>query len=349
MSVFGVSDRLRSSSLKAWACAFLAFALALGARFVFDDVLPSGFPYLTFFPAVILTAFFAGLRPGIVCAVLCGLSAWYWFIPPFDSFHVNLQGVIALVFYVCIVSVDILLIQLMHSATQGLRAERAVTRDLYDQQREMVLRLKEREERQQVLQNELSHRMKNTLAMVQGVVGQSLRHAPDLKTASDLASARIMALGRSQDMLTQSNWQSAEIRSIIEASLAPHIDHPSRFQVDGVRMQLDATQSMGLALMLHELATNAVKYGALSTDAGTVRIAWTRLPENGFNLTWSESGGPAVTDPTRRGFGSRLIEFVVPAYFQGAASMDYRREGLCVTLRGTLAAHELSEPSMDAK
>ncbi|GHD18050.1 sensor histidine kinase [Tianweitania populi] len=336
MSVFGVAERLRSSPAQAWTLSFVAFAVSLAARFLFDDMLPAGFPYLTFFPAVILTAFFAGLWPGIVCAVLCGLSAWYWFIPPFNSFHVNHQSFIALLFYACIVSVDILLIQLMHGATEGLRAERAVTRELYDQQREMVAQLKDREERQQVLQNELSHRMKNTLAMVQAVVGQSLRHAPDLKTASDTVSARILALGRSQDMLTQSNWQSADIRSIIEASLVPHVDHPGRFQVDGDPIDLNATQSMGLALMLHELATNAAKYGALSTDSGTVGIAWKRREERHFELTWSESGGPVVVTPTRRGFGSRLIERVVPGYFQGTTSVDYRPEGLQATLTGVV-------------
>ena len=334
MSLFGAADRLRSSPFQAWILAFTAFSISLAARFLFDDMLPDGFPYLTFFPAVILTAFFAGLWPGIVCALLCGLSAWYWFIPPFNSFHVNHQSFIALMFYACIVSVDILLIHLMHGATEKLRAERAVTRDLYDQQREMVAQLKDREERQAVLQNELAHRMKNTLAMVQAVVSQSLRHAPDLKTASETASSRIMALGRSQDMLTQSNWQSADIRSVIEASLVPHVDHPGRFQVEGEVILLNATQGMGLALMLHELATNAAKYGALSTETGTVRIAWTRGQENRFALTWSESGGPQVDVPTRRGFGSRLIERVVPSYFQGTTAVDYHPEGVRVTLNG---------------
>ncbi|MBS9721394.1 DUF4118 domain-containing protein [Tianweitania sp. BSSL-BM11] len=336
MSVFGAAERLRSSPVQSWTLAFVAFGVSLAARFLFDDVLPAGFPYLTFFPAVILTAFFAGLWPGIFCAVLGGLSAWYWFIPPFDSFHVNHQTIIALLFYACIVSVDIVLIELMHGATENLRAERAVTRNLYEQQREMVAQLKDREERQQVLQHELSHRMKNTLAIVQAVVDQSLRHAPDLKSASRTASARIMALGRSQDMLTQSNWQSADIRTIIDASLAPHVDHSARFRLEGAGMKLTATQSMGLALMLHELATNAAKYGALSNEAGHVQIAWTKPAENRFELTWRESGGPPVVPPTRRGFGSRLIERIVPGYFHGETKLDYAPGGLVVTLAGTV-------------
>ncbi|PIK73664.1 ATPase, partial [Methylobacterium frigidaeris] len=104
-----------------------ATAVALGVRLAVDDVLPPGFPYLTFFPAVILTTFFCGLRAGITCATLSGLFAWYFFLPPSMGFIVSAQSALALAFYVFIVAVDIALIHIMHTASARLRRERTVT------------------------------------------------------------------------------------------------------------------------------------------------------------------------------------------------------------------------------
>lgn len=337
MPIFAVAERIRSSAAQRWFLSLAAFAVALITRFVFDHALPDGFPYLTFFPAVILTAFFAGRWPGVVCAVASGLSAWYWFIPPFGEFGLNSSVLIALLFYVGVVLVDIVVIELMHRAMDGLRTERAVTSRLLLQQAAMVTDLQEREERQQTLQRELTHRMKNTLAMVQAVVAQSLRHATSIEEAAETSSSRIMALGRSQDMLTESNWQAADIRYVMDAALEPHSDRPDRFTVHGPSMSLNAMQSMGLALTLHELATNAAKYGALSVDAGTITIDWSHQVDGSFALAWKERGGPLVQTPTRRGFGSRLIERVVPGYFGGTSQMTYQPEGVVFTLTGIVA------------
>ncbi|WP_182086566.1 HWE histidine kinase domain-containing protein [Aureimonas sp. ME7] len=347
MFVFEAAERVRASRFLGWGLAVLAFLVALFIRFVFDHALPVGFPYLTFFPAVILTAFFAGSWPGAACALASGLAAWYWFIPPFGAFSMDGSVVVALLFYVCIVTVDILLIELMHRAMDGLKAERAISRGLLERQRVILDEAQEREKRQRVLQRELAHRMKNTLAMVQAVVGQSLRHARSLEEASDVASARILALGRSQDMLTENNWQAADIRDVAQGTLQPHEDGMRRIALSGPAMDLNAMQSMGLSLTLHELATNALKYGALSVDGGRVAIDWTRRENGAFELVWRESGGPAVEPPTRRGFGSRLVERVVPGYFKGAARIEYRAGGVVFTLDGVLdtAGHEGATPA----
>src|SRR4051812_25591604 len=98
-SIFVLVDRVRLSRLTAWGLALIAFLVALTTRFAFDHLLPAGFPYLTFFPAVILTTFFAGVLPGAVCAIACGLAAWYWFIPPTGTFAINFSVLVALGFY----------------------------------------------------------------------------------------------------------------------------------------------------------------------------------------------------------------------------------------------------------
>jgi len=196
----------------------------------------------------------------------------------------------------------------------------------------------EAEKRQRLLQHELSHRMKNTLSMVQAVVTQSLRHASDMTDAAQMASARIQALGRAQDMLTASDWKASDILAVVEASVTPHRDGDARFAISGPPIDLEAQQAMGLALAIHELATNAAKYGALSNEGGTVTISWNVSGQNGFRFLWREAGGPRIETPTRRGFGSRLTERVVPGYFAGEAVLDYAPSGFCYTLDGSLKA-----------
>ncbi|MBB3934592.1 sensor histidine kinase [Aureimonas phyllosphaerae] len=332
------AKRVRSSPLSAWSLACVAFGLALGLRFGFDHILPAGFPYLTFFPAVILTAFFAGPRPGLVCAIACGLSAWFWFIPPFGSFTLGTPVLIALAFYVFVVGVDIALIEAMHGAVRRLEAERAINQQLLAQQKLHLEESQAQQRQQRVLQRELSHRMKNTLAMVQAVVSQSLRNATDPKEAATMASARIQALARAQDMLTATDWAASDVKAIVEASIAPHVDDPARLRLAGPRVDLDARHALGLALAIHELATNATKYGALSADGGHIAVSWDVGEGERFSFEWREEGGPSVSEPNRRGFGSRLTERVVPGYFQGHAQTEFAPRGLVYQLDGSLAA-----------
>ncbi|TFF17863.1 histidine kinase [Jiella endophytica] len=195
--------------------------------------------------------------------------------------------------------------------------------------------LKEAEKRQRVLQRELTHRMKNTLAMVQSVVTQSLRHATGIKEGATLASQRIHALAKAQDMLTDTNWEVADIGNVVEAAVSPHRDHPHRFTIDGPEHDLTAQQALGLSLALHELGTNAAKYGALSTDGGVVDLRWSVSGEGALSFRWSEGGGPpVVAAPERQGFGTRLTTRVVPFYFDGHAAIEYRPDGVVYSLTG---------------
>ena len=200
---------------------------------------------------------------------------------------------------------------------------------------------REAEQRQRLLQRELTHRMKNTLAMVQAIVSQSLRHATSIEDAGNVAAARIQALGRAQDMLNETGWEASPIEDVVAAAIAPHHDgagaSTGRFSLGGSPGQLTPQQGMGLSLAVHELATNAAKYGALSTAEGRIAITWTIGADESFHFEWREEGGPAVVPPVRKGFGSRLTERIVPTYFSGKAQLDYRPAGVIFLLDGTLA------------
>ncbi|MBB3951595.1 PAS domain-containing sensor histidine kinase [Aureimonas jatrophae] len=221
-------------------------------------------------------------------------------------------------------------------ARNALAGANALVASEYEKTRQALTSQREAEKRQRLLQRELAHRMKNTLAMVQAVVTQSLRHAPSLDEAAEVVSARIQALGRAQEMLTEANWEASDIREVLETALEPHKDGDDRFRFQGPAVGLSSQQAMGLALAVHELATNAAKYGALAQETGRIEVSWTAQDDRSFLFSWSESGGPPVAAPDRKGFGSRLVERVVPGYFVGRGELRYRPDGLAYRLNGSL-------------
>lgn len=189
---------------------------------------------------------------------------------------------------------------------------------------------KETELRQTILSGELQHRVKNILAMVSAIAMQTLR-GEDIASRRQTFSSRLEALANANDILTTTTWRSASLRSVIGGSLGPHMAGEDRIIVRGVDIDLTARQALSVALAIHELATNAVKYGALSTSKGTVEISWSLSGEE-FRLIWQEHGGPVVVEPSHKGFGSRLITRVLAADFKGTVNVDYHRAGLVCTL-----------------
>lgn len=164
-------------------------------------------------------------------------------------------------------------------------------------------------EQQRVLLNgELSHRLKNTLAMVQGIAGQTLRTVPDQAPVKAF-TARLIALSRAHDVLMQDSWAAAPMQSVVEKVLALQTSL-DRFRIEGPSLALAPQATLSLSLLLHELTTNAIKYGALSAEGGTVQVAWwiEEGAEGTVVLEWRERGGPPATAPTTRGFGARLIQ-----------------------------------------
>ena len=189
------------------------------------------------------------------------------------------------------------------------------------------------ENRQTLLINELNHRVKNTLASIQSIVTQTLRSAATSEEASRAITARILALSRAHDVLTNESWDGADLRTMVESAVeAFRMPDRACFRLAGPRMRVGPHAAMSVALAVHELATNAVKYGALSVPGGQVDIRWHLGPEDRFSFEWIETGGPAVTKPERRGFGSRLIHRVLSHELRGEAETDFRPSGIVFTL-----------------
>ena len=192
-------------------------------------------------------------------------------------------------------------------------------------------------EQQRLLSFELKHRMKNTLTMVQAIANQTLRAGATIEDARAAFVARLNALSRAQDILTQSSWTATPISEVVQGALAPHGGEGPRFTVSGPELQLSARCGLGLLLALHELATNAAKYGALSNAVGTVDVTW-RTTSGELYFRWMERGGPPVMAPTRKGFGSTIIERLLAGYFNGTAEMEFASDGLILTLKAPLAS-----------
>jgi len=200
--------------------------------------------------------------------------------------------------------------------------------------------LKQAEIRQGLLMQEMAHRVKNTLAIVQAVAAQTLRNAESLDAAGEALGARLLALAQAHDVLMQGAWTSADLRGLVDGAVALHGDgEPGRFVIAGPDVTLGPKPAMTLALMLHELGTNAAKYGALSRAEGHVAISWAIDAEaDRLRFRWEEVDGPPVAPPTRTGFGSRLIERSLVHSFGGTARLSYPVTGVVLTMEAPLAS-----------
>ncbi len=190
-------------------------------------------------------------------------------------------------------------------------------------------------EQRQLLLDEMNHRVKNTLAIVGVMVSQTLRKADSLQEASSAIQARIHMLARAHDRMINAKWTQTHMIEVVETALAPHRTGEGRISIDGPDIAIGAKQALALTMALHELATNAAKYGALSGETGKVSIGWSVGSDEGedmFHFTWVEAGGPRVTAPARRGFGSRMIEQALAGYINGKAELDYPASGLTFEL-----------------
>lgn len=216
--------------------------------------------------------------------------------------------------------------------TQAKRAAEAL--------RAEVAQRKQSEERQQMLVHELNHRVKNMLATVQSVARQSLG-SPELGGPARDFEDRLMALAWAYEILTREHWAGASLGEVIQRTMAPHLDRAAnRLALDGPSLWLTPNQAISFALALHELATNAVKYGALSTEGGRIGVRWRLLERAGaqrLDLEWRESGGPPVSPPQRRGFGSRLIERSLSGELRGAVTLSFERTGVVCRVIGLLS------------
>jgi len=185
--------------------------------------------------------------------------------------------------------------------------------------------VKQAEESQRLLVNELNHRVKNSLATVQSIVLTSLRSAVDIETARKAVNARIVSLAEAHDLLTDRSWAGANLNDLVARVIAPF--GSGQIAVEGPSLDVSPKQALALSLALHELATNAAKYGALSRPGGQVKLHWDVQNEQ-LHLNWRETGGPHVIVPSRRGFGSRLLEEVLPGDLDGQCRLEFASDGV---------------------
>lgn len=198
------------------------------------------------------------------------------------------------------------------------------------------------DEQRVLLINELNHRVKNTLATVQSLAMQTMRNTERTIDAQALFESRLMALSRTHDVLTVESWEGARLHQVAKRALEPFASKDSRVSIEGPDVWLTPKQALALSMALHELATNATKYGALSNEAGSVVVNWVVAPLDMLRelvLTWTERDGPPVFQPTRKGFGTRLIQRNLAHDLGGEATIEYRPNGVVSVIRSPIEAN----------
>jgi two-component sensor histidine kinase len=195
---------------------------------------------------------------------------------------------------------------------------------------------KAEEDEREALVAELDHRVKNVLASVQSLAAQSARKTVSLDSFLKTFTGRLEAMAAAHTLLTRTRWRGAEIGDVVAAELSGLAHGRARWAGPALTLTPRATNS--LALALHELATNAVKYGALSTDAGRLEVRWRLLPDGGFELDWTERRGPLVEPPSRQGFGTMLLDRVTGRELGGSTTVEFAPEGLQVAIRSDSGA-----------
>ncbi len=212
--------------------------------------------------------------------------------------------------------------------------------------RQMELRkvLRERDQaqaQQDILNKEILHRMKNTLAMVQAIAGQTLRGVTE-QDAVEAFRSRLNALGVAHDQLLREDWSSADLRKIVRLLFDIHAEE-ARFEIGGPEIELGPKATLSISLLLHELATNAVKHGSLSVPEGKVSLTWMiddSREEPEIVMSWRESGGPVIAEPTKRSFGTRLIRMGLVG--KGGVEKSYPPTGFTAVFRAPMPAIQAS-------
>ena len=314
----------RPGSLEAYGVALACVLAATLLRLLINIVSPDAVPFATFFPALLIATLAGGPAAGVLATVLGAVVSWWLFIEPRFAWM--------------LASKDQFVSVLLYLFAGGLIVWTA------NQYRVVIARIDEEEKYRRIVVDELSHRVKNKLATIYAILRHELRDQPDIW---DSVSGRLQALATTDDLLSRGENGGVSLQQILTMEIAPFGD--GRVVIDGPDVDLFGKMPTVVALVFHELMTNAVKYGALS-DSGSVEVVW-RIDEDGSLLIdWNESGGPAVLPPTRRGFGTVVIEQTIPHDLGGDAQLNYQLGGLsahfCIPSRhvagiGVLAARGL--------
>jgi len=293
--------RILPGSAEAYAFATLLVVLASLARWGLGFFTQDLQAFTTFYPAVLFAALWGGAGVGIFAAVLGGIVSWWAFLPPYSVLLLPTRGE------------EINLLTFVFASIVIVW-----TADHY---RRLIKRLQDEEGFRKLAVEELAHRLKNKLATIQAIVSFRLREHPQVR---DEIAGALAALTATDDLITTAQGQGARIGDILSTELAPY--DVSRISMDGPDCLLSPKLALTMALLVHELATNAAKYGALSSAAGKLAIDWT-LTDTRMKLDWRESGGPPVSPPAHSGFGTRLFLRALEQ-FNGQVNATFAPDGL---------------------
>lgn len=314
-----IRDRLRDlwregfppRSPAAYLFAALCIAVASLLRYALDWAEDQRFPFATFYPAILIVTLLGGIGPGAFAALFGVVMMWLGTVPSFAWPSRN---------------------QAIYLAVHVVASTLTVW--LAESYRRIVRHLRAEQEQSAFLMRELQHRGKNILTVVRAIVNLVLR---EQQRDADTITTAIAALVAADELLTRSSEQTADLKDIIAAELGPY--DARRIAADGQSVVLVPSLARALALIVHELATNAAKYGALSRPEGTLSVSW-EIDARRLRIRWVEQGGPTVVPPTRRGFGSRLLERVLNG-LNGRVETEFRAEGVVCTI--SLALPELAQ------
>ena len=310
-------DGLPPNSASAYLFAVGCIGIAVLARLVFSIFVGGVGLFTIYFPAVLVSSLIGGTEAGTVALILGGIAGWAGFSwPTFGPSVPSLTQGVGVLAYLVSGAFIVWIADSHRHAIRRLRAEEA--------QRRLLLR-------------ELQHRSANTLAVVQAIVSQSLRSN---RAEAQKIVSRIEALAATNDLLTKSVAQTADLRDILQAELNPHGE--ARIAIQGETVALAPELARALALVFHELTTNAAKYGALSQPEGRLLVRWRVLADRVW-INWIESGGPPVAPTHERGFGMTLLENVLGSY-QGTVDIDFRSDGVVCDISFALPSAEPRPP-----
>jgi two-component sensor histidine kinase len=292
----------RTTFLRGQAIALSGVALATGLRALTNPLVPDGLYFTFLFPVLVATSMLGGVLAGCTTALFGGLVSAYLWVPPAGLTFRPSEMFRLLAFW---------------SSAALIIGVCGLTRIILQE-------LHEARGRAQMLSREMQHRVKNSLMMASAIARQSIRTAASAKEGEEVFQARLMALSRAQELLGDEVDGVVDLRSLLDEVLAPF--DPARFTMKGVKVPVPSDVGVSLALLVHEMATNASKYGGLSVEGGTVGLRWA-VSDGQCKLDWEERGGPPVGDPVRKGFGTRLMQAAFPRD-RGAASVAYEPDGV---------------------
>jgi two-component sensor histidine kinase len=282
-------------------------------RMIFWIPLGDNVPFVTFFPAIVLASLFGGPRGGALCLVIGVAFVWYFFIPPSGQWIRGPLQIGLLAVFAFFGALIVLLMSLFRHALREVSRLRA---------------------RQEILTDELQHRIKNAMAVVQSIANQTLKSTGGGAAFEAAFSNRLKALSNAHARLGAGRWDAADIRDLVSDALAPFGGSgEGRIEASGPNLLIASEQALSLTLCLHELATNAAKHGALSTPEGRLKIVWSAGPNDGVvRFAWREFDGPSVKKPKRVGFGARLLESAMSQHGGNRAVLSYNPDGVCWTV-----------------